>query len=175
MPGERPPAADDDGESAVTSDASGRGQTAQDFALGMTVFLLTAAFVFAFLPALTVGSDPGPGVGAESAAQRASGTLLADLDDGGGAALDATATATFFSSPGDPGPALGLDDRYSANVTVLDAASGEPVTISPGGSPVRLATGPAAADRVTATHRRLVRVPGAAACDPTCHLVVHVW
>ncbi|ELY87602.1 hypothetical protein C483_16923 [Natrialba hulunbeirensis JCM 10989] len=59
-----------------------RGQTTQDFAVGIGIFILAIAFVFSFLPSLITPFD-SPAGGAETAqADRIADQVVADLADG---------------------------------------------------------------------------------------------
>ncbi|WP_227354175.1 DUF7287 family protein [Haladaptatus salinisoli] len=117
-----------------------RGQTSIDFLVGMSVFLLTVAFVFAALPntfAPFAGDDGADVLAADRvAAHLAEGTLARE---GRPNVLNATCTEQFFDEDV-PGPchqsnlndALGVGPTRRVNVTIesdeaLVYAAGPPV------------------------------------------------
>lgn len=66
----------------ISVSLSDRGQTTQDFAIGIGVFLLSIAFVFSYIPSLTTPFD-SPAGGAETAqADRIADRLVHDLSAG---------------------------------------------------------------------------------------------
>lgn len=66
---------------SISISVQDRGQTTQDFAIGIGVFLLSVAFVFSYLPSLTTPFDSSVG-GAETAqADRIADRIVADLSD----------------------------------------------------------------------------------------------
>ncbi|MFC7234481.1 DUF7287 family protein [Halosegnis marinus] len=104
---------------------SARGQTTLDFAVGVSVFLLTVGFVFLFVPSVFAPFEvvQGTPVTADRAATHLVDGLLAGESPG---ALAPACTVGFFADaprpgcPYSPGPvsdALGLGDG-SARVTV---------------------------------------------------------
>ncbi|WP_142856627.1 DUF7287 family protein [Salinigranum halophilum] len=130
MTSRRPPAV----ASATTPTDADRGQTTIDFAVGATLFLLTMAFVFAFVPVMfqpfaTSQSDP-------LVADRVANRLATDVlgDSGEPYVLNATCTQEFFASNSPPAGcsyaydtasdhpnlALGVDADTTLNVTVVD-------------------------------------------------------
>ncbi|WP_152040687.1 DUF7287 family protein [Salinigranum salinum] len=110
-----------------------RGQTTIDFAVGATLFLLTMAFVFTFVPVMfqpfaTSQSDP---LVADRVANRLATDVLGDPAEP--YVLDETCTTAFFAS--NPAPsgcsylysasshpyvALGVEDDTRINVTLVD-------------------------------------------------------
>ncbi|TYL37688.1 hypothetical protein CV102_15230 [Natronococcus pandeyae] len=65
----------------ISVSLSDRGQTTQDFAIGIGVFLLSIAFVFSYIPSLTTPFD-SPAGGAETAqADRIADRLVHSLSD----------------------------------------------------------------------------------------------
>ncbi|PSP55251.1 hypothetical protein BRC82_06695 [Halobacteriales archaeon QS_1_67_19] len=99
---------------------SSRAQTSIDFVVGMSVFLLTVAFVVGFLPGVF---EPftASGEGDVLAADRTA-ALLADqslAESGTAGRLNATCTAEFFDADGAVG-----DCRFDADAADLDAALG---------------------------------------------------
>ena len=132
-----------------TPAAAARGQTGFDFIVGMSVFLVTIGFVFAFVPGMfapleTASADM---VTADRAAGHLTeGLLVEDVARPG--ILNATCTEAFFDTSGgadcrfdvdssDLTGALGIDD--SATVNVSFEADGSVATLDGD----RLAAGPA--------------------------------
>lgn len=108
-----------------------RGQTLPDFAVGIAIFLLTIAFIFVFIPELTLPfeSQEQPVV-AERAATTLDNHLLAT--EGSPSELNETCTLAFFlddeancsTLPDEPvTEQLGIASVYSVNVTLRDAPS----------------------------------------------------
>lgn len=159
-----------------TSWAGARGQTSIDFAIGASVFLLTVAFVVAFLPGTF---EPFTDSGAEdvvvadrTADLLAEQLLVAPTAPG---VLDEECTAEFFDAEGDgPGglsdcgyttdaadldTALGLGSGLGANVTIEENNTVQSVTHD--GSSVSLAAGPELPDRGSVVvSRRVVLLDG---------------
>ncbi|WP_137287130.1 DUF7287 family protein [Halorussus salinisoli] len=99
-----------------------RAQTSIDFVVGMSVFLLTVAFVVAFLPGVFEPfTDGGEGevLASDRTATLLSEQLLAEPAKPG--ALNATCTAEFFSETDD-----GTIDacRFDADASNLESALG---------------------------------------------------
>lgn len=123
------------GERSRSSTHRDRGQTTLDFAVGVTLFLLTMAFVFTFVPVMfqpfeTSQSDP---LVADRVANRLATDILGDPAEP--YVLDETCTEVFFngSNPGaygcpheydgasaHPNLALGVDEDTRINVTLVD-------------------------------------------------------
>jgi hypothetical protein len=178
-------------------ESGGRGQTTIDFAVGMSVFLLTVAFTFAFVPGLLDPFD-GRAPGGTAAAERVADDTAMGLlgDPSAPRVLDVSCTVAFFegTTPGECGlgsgtlaDQVGLDDRYRLNVSIeRNDASGErrcwnrgedggPAgLVSPSASTcdVRLSRGDAVStsEGSVATARRVVSF-----ADRDVTLVVRVW
>lgn len=164
-----------------------RGQTMPDFIVAMGIFLLTVAFVFAFVPQMTVPySEQETPVVAERVASDLAEDRLADSPS----VLDEECTLAFFGHADDAGcpfdanhtlnEQLGVSRWYSVNVTLRRNVTGGPdleVLCGDGGSvgscgTDRLAAGPAVPrdGRSVSTARRAVYVDGQHAI-----LEVRVW
>lgn len=156
-----------------------RGQTAFDFFVGMSVFLVTLSIVLAFVPTMVqpFDSEAGPNmvVADRSAALLAEDLLVADVASPG--VLNTTCTVDFFDDDPDVADcrftqdgsnlvdALAVDPYTSVNVTVESAGTVLTVdshALQAGRSP------PVTADVVSA--RRAVLVDGSRAI-----LRVRVW
>ena len=74
-----------------------RGQTTQDFAVGVGVFLLTVAFVLAYVPTALPQPASDPTASREAQADRVADEIVDNLSVAGtGTRLDATRTERFF-------------------------------------------------------------------------------
>ena len=151
-----------------------RGQTTQDFAVGISVFLLTTAFLFAFLPTIFAPFDSDRSASDVSQADRVAATFVENFSvDGKPGQLNASETEGFFAAGGD-GDAL--RDRYSlpttsrVNVTVR-TQNGSVIKDNSG---TVLARGDEYDDDVSASSSRIVTFDEDV-CDPSCRLVVRVW
>jgi hypothetical protein len=110
--------------------SSERAQTSIDFVVGMSVFLLTVAFVVAFLPGVfepfTQGGE-GEVLAADRTASLLAEQVLAEPTDPG--VFDPACTAEFFDAEGDgAGGVSGC--QYSTDASDLDAALGLGATTS---------------------------------------------
>ena len=158
-----------------------RGQTTIDFATGIGLFVLVAAFVVAFVPGIFVPFDGGSDVGA---ADRVAESLATDRlgDPRTPYVLNATCTAGFFeqlrndtfSAPSacrfdttirDPARLSGLD-ATDLNVTVERLRGG---VVASGGTTLAAGPTPPTAGSVT-TARRVVLLGGT-----QYRLVVRAW
>jgi len=129
-----------DGQGADSTASGARGQTTFDFALGMSIFLLSLAFVLVFVPGMfdpfTAGTQEetvAVNRVADELAQRALGNATTPYE------LDAGCTRAFFAGGTGTGcefsgatieEQVGVEDRQRVNVTVtgnLSAATGPDV------------------------------------------------
>ncbi|MDF9746367.1 DUF7287 family protein [Natrinema salsiterrestre] len=152
-----------------------RGQTTQDFAVGIGVFLLAIAFVFSFLPSVITPYDSSVG-GAETAqADRIADLIVHDVSTEtpneiarGGfgsryAKENLTAELGLRASDSDNV----VFDRVNVSVETFD---GNPVDTS------QLSGGEVYDDQSAASSARIVTLdPASNKCDPACRLVVRVW
>lgn len=143
-----------------------RGQTTMDFAAGISIFLVTVAFAFAFLPGIFTpftGSGVGDPITANSVADELAADRLADPADP--YVLDESATVAFFTND------TALEDRLtvgqfdSVNVT-LENDSG-PITID---GETAAEGNPVPSNRDVTTAWRVVSFRG-----DQLELVVRVW
>lgn len=159
--------------------AGDRGQTPQDFALGVGIFLFAVAFAFSVLPGLATPFETDVGGDEAVRANQVADTAVAHLTLADETPrLNATRTVTFFRFhpvSSDLRRFFGLASTAGVNVTVrnesgivrLTDATGTPVRLAAGGDPP--------ADRPTAASVRLVTSSPGPPCDPVCRLAVHVW
>lgn len=172
-------------------EARQRGQTTFDFIIGISIFLVTIAFIFAFFPELidpVSGSQENPVV-AERAARTLAGGLIGSPIEL--ATLNQTCTEAFFTQSGGSQcgfdtsnsvqQQLGIPPHVDVNVTLEREIQGEPGTellctdgadieTCPGGD--RLAVGesvPQSGNTIVSA-RRTVFVDGEDAL-----LVVRIW
>ncbi|MFC4249332.1 hypothetical protein ACFOZ7_20775 [Natribaculum luteum] len=172
----------------VSVSFDGRGQTTQDFAVGIGIFLLAIAFVFAYLSTLLTPFSSPVG-GAESAqADRIAATIVDDLSETDQPNhLNATAFDETYGhqSSADLASELGLqsaDDDVAidrVNVTIRQLAADEDdrdlVTDDDG---TTLRAGDQYQNQSAASAGRVVTVYTETdddVCDPACRLVVRVW
>jgi len=174
-----------------------RAQTTIDFAIGTSVFLITVAFVVAFVPGIFQPFADGP---QEELAgiDRVADTLVYDLLDGGddGATLDRRCTVAFFDGDSsDTGcnfddsesfaAQVGLSAGHHANVTLVvgDPDGGEPNAVCSDGTRITVsdtdtcpsgfaldAGEPLPADGASVIGRRVVYVDGT-----TATVIVRMW
>lgn len=159
---------------AQTSPRTGRAQTTIDFLVGMSVFLLTVAFVIGFLPTVFEpfsAADEGHALAGDRTAALLAEHLLAEPAKP--TILDAGCTAEFFDADGAVG-----DCRFGDDAADLEAALGVGpttavnVTVEEGGSVLNgLSAGPTppTSESVT-TARRVVLLDG-----EERDLFVRVW
>ncbi|MFC6614739.1 hypothetical protein ACFQAS_07180 [Halopenitus salinus] len=164
-----------------------RAQTALDFAIGASVFLVVVAFVVAFIPGLLA---PFEAVEPTQAADRFAITLAGDLltDPASGPAdgrvIDPVCTAAFFTQMQDDATETTdcrfdgddtdlrstLATDHAVNVTI-ENRTGEIATMEYDGENTPLRAGPSAGGRAQVTVSRQVVL-----LDGRSHrLVVRVW
>ncbi|MGM0388339.1 MAG: DUF7287 family protein [Natrinema limicola] len=149
-----------------------RGQTTQDFVVGIGVFLLAIAFVFSFFPALVTPYDSSVG-GAETAqADRIADRIVNDTSTGTPNELNETEFDKRYRS-GDLTEELGL---RSSNDNAIDQVN---VTVTELNETVAIdddwTAGDAYDDQAAASSARIVTTNDGSDCEPACRLVVRVW
>jgi hypothetical protein len=175
-----------------------RGQTTQDFAVGISVFLLTVTFAFTFVPSTVTpfGSPVTDAIPAKSdrvastvvdryAASDGSRTLnltkltdsdLVDSDSEG--AVNATGPNQISGQ--DLRDLFGLRDTAQVNVTI-ETRDGEIVQAEYDSSSASSGTEPLTGgddypqNQAAASTTRIIRLPGVDGCETGCLLVVRVW
>ncbi|WP_254763484.1 DUF7287 family protein [Natrinema marinum] len=149
-----------------------RGQTTQDFAVGIGIFLLAIAFVFAFLPSVITPFDSSVG-GAETAQADRIADLIVHNTSTGGNNISKSEFDTRYTKS-DLTAELGL---RKANGNTIDQVNvsveylGNSSTIGPpsdwtGGDEYDSQSAASAARIITTDDPR---------CKPACRLVVRVW
>jgi hypothetical protein len=150
-----------------------RGQTLQDFILGVTVFILTVTFVFGifpgFLEPLTAGTDTADRVQSDRIAQ----TMVQKQSVSGQQnVLSASDLRSITSnSQSDLRDRYSLPQQASINVTVRDIETNEIVAY--GGQ--KLATDEKSLNRSAGSVARVIKLDDDSICRPGCRLVVKVW
>lgn len=158
-----------------------RGQTSQDYALGIGIFLLTLSFVIGFFPSVLEPYDTGAGAAESATANRVADAIIAAVESGGGANdLDSTAAAAYFRSnlsESNVGSNLSLREGTSLNATVVTLNRSSTVSVTgPSGNPVVLAGGDDYDNQSAVTVSRVITMKDdVAVCRPACRLVVRVW
>lgn len=151
-----------------------RAQTAQDFAVGIGLFLLAVAFVFGFVPYVISPYDAGASAAQHSQADRAATNVVGDLSQPERPnELNATATAAYFgdvNSADDLRNRTGLPFDVRINASIRNVMDGDVVSSGDwsAGDGYRERFG-----GVSAT--RIVRTDDPGTCEPACRLIVRVW
>lgn len=152
-----------------------RAQTAQDFAVGISIFLLAVGFVFAFVPTAITPLESGTGASEAAQADRTATIVVGNLSvEGEPNHLAEDAIDDAFSAGGQFEDAEAIRERtglpFSArvNVTVENVTTGDPERADWTSGNVHREGQPAAAAS------RIVRTDGQS-CDPACRIVVRVW
>ena len=112
-----------------------RGQTLPDFAIGISIFLITVSFIIVFVPQLTLPfEDTEQPVVAERTATDLESALLSDPDMQ--SHLNESCTLAFFSQSGTTScpfetdepieTQVGIDPSYSINVSLRETPSDSP-------------------------------------------------
>lgn len=123
-----------------------RGQLVQDYALGISLFLITMAFVAVFIPNLLTPfsdvGDEGELIKTERTADHLLDRVLVEQTDQTFAVLDRQCTAAFFSGTVEPecprgdeygegmSEFFGLRDFDNVNITVVEPDTGNIATVT---------------------------------------------
>lgn len=168
-----------------------RGQTTPDFVIGISVFLVTIAFIVAFIPQMLVPyQDQDHAAVTERVAGTLTGTLLGSVESESASVLNESCTVAFLTQTDGTGcpfntttaltTQVGIESHYAVNVTLKRDVAGGPApdilcandgAIGTCGTD-RLAVGPSVPtdSRSVATTQRTVFINGT---DAT--LEVTVW
>ena len=173
-----------------------RGQTTQDFAVGISVFLLTVTFTFAFVPSTVTpfGSPVTDAIPAKS--DRVAATVVDTYaEDGSARTLNLTELTDSDLSDSDSdgvlngtSPAVvsgqdirdmfGLRDTAQVNITIQtrggDIVQAEYDAGGPGLEPL-VGGDDYPGNQAAASTTRVIRLPGVDGCRTGCLLVVRVW
>ncbi|ELY98871.1 hypothetical protein C482_11358 [Natrialba chahannaoensis JCM 10990] len=164
-----------------------RGQTTQDFVVGIGIFILAIAFVFSFLPSLITPFD-SPAGGAETAqADRIADQVVANLSESQQAnEIERTAFDSRYASADDSTLAERIGLRANADGHVYDNVNISIEVLNPQDAGSRyvdtdeLAAGDTYDNQSAASASRIVTVveedgTDVSGCDPACRLVVRTW
>lgn len=164
--------------------ADDRGQTVQDFAIGASVFLLTIAFVFAFIPTLFTPFEDDVAAGLGSQASRTAASIVdnGSIDGRSNWMTQSSAQEAIVpdeNGDGTYGASEDLQNKYDlpetsqVNVTVTpmppddeSIIDGDLTTLPIPIGDDDLASGDEFRDRPAATVSRIVVVEGVPECDP---------
>ncbi len=167
--------------SGATFGGDERAQTVQDFAVGISIFLLVVGAVFLLFPTLFTPyeqaiADEGPDSQADRIAM-----LIADNVSGDEATNELTSDEIeYWFENGDFTGAVGVSDNSQVNVTMTTMGTGSDDPIKDGGGN-QLAVGPNPDNQDAATASRIVTVgdavsiAGPEGSAPAYRLVVRVW
>ena len=84
----------------VSSQSTNRGQTTQDYAVGIGVFLLAIAFVFSFLPTVMMPFDSSVSSAETAQADRIAGQIIDNMSTGTGNEINASKFKETYTSDG---------------------------------------------------------------------------
>ncbi|QCC49999.1 DUF7287 family protein [Halapricum salinum] len=145
-----------------------RGQTLQDFAVGVGIFLIAFIFVLSLFPGLLTPFQSSASGAERAQAEQVSTQMLNTLSDG--SAPNHLNTAELTTVLG--GSEADLLDRYG-----LPIAANINVTVETlDGTRNIYTTNNEVGDREVATSARIVTLDGDNPdCEPACRLVVRVW
>jgi len=145
-----------------------RGQTLQDYAIGVSVFLLAAAFVVSFIPTLFTPFTAPVDASQTAQADRYAAEVLSEITQSDSTnTLDGTETDAFFSNESS------VDRIPTAELSDVN------VTLVAGNGTTQQAVGPPYQGRSTAAATRVV-IPEAGydgnhSCTATCRIEVRLW
>lgn len=156
-----------------------RGQTPQDFAIGMSIFLLAVLTVLAFVPSIFTPFT-APETAVDGQADRASTAVMGELTvDGSSTTLSNSTTEIWFNTSqqqptDDFAASLGLESYRDVNVTItrLDGSNASHVVEL---NNTNLTAGEPYDGEPSSTMVRIVRIPDSDECSPACRMVVRVW
>lgn len=156
---------------------TGRGQTQQDYLIGISLLILTMIGVFALVPGIFQPFEDPVGESEQDTAERLADTLIANTS------VDGSETVLSWSDHRSgwglesavESPRLdrllersGIENRL-VNVTVRD---GEDRILGSSGA---AASSYNASEEAAATTVRVIRFGDAGSCTQSCRLVVRVW
>jgi uncharacterized protein (UPF0333 family) len=147
-----------------------RGQTLQDYALGIGIFILSVAIVLSFIPSILAPFNAPIGDSVTARADRSSDRLTYSLSEAEQLnVLNVTETENFFanqSSSTEVREYLGLSKTTNVNVTIHDPSTDNVATVNS----VQLAAGEPYGDTPIAASSRIVLVEG-----QPYRLTVRLW
>ena len=151
---------------SVGQEDGNRGQTTQDFAVGMSLFLIAVTVVFGLVPTVLVPYDSGATGSQAAQADRVATTVLEQTTVAGTSqTLDSTELEDTPRDEAGLQAAAGLGPTTNVNVTLRHIEDDR--IVHSAGAPVPT-------NRDTTTRTRIVRTTDNS-CEPACRLVVEVW
>ena len=150
-----------------------RGQTTQDFIVGIGVFILAVAFVFSFLPTMLTPFDSSTSGGQTAQADRVADRVVHDLST-------ESETPNEISWDG----ADDLEDDQVERLGLRTNENGDPIErVNVSLQPLDESTtvesfGPVYDDQSAASSARIVmaeNIDDPEECEPACRLVVRIW
>lgn len=152
-----------------------RGQTTQDYAVGISILLLTLVGVFIFVPAVFQPIEEPVERNSHTQAQELADSIIEEYSVGGTQnTLDHQRLSMLTGTqdlPSELRDDAGLWTR-SANVTVVDQRQQRGIYNDPTFTTGSWLYG----DQATATVTRIVRFQNESRCgDGTCRMIVRVW
>lgn len=150
-----------------------RGQTLQDYTIGIGIFLLAVTFVFATLTGFLAPFTSGVSAEEKAQADQLADAVVANYSEDAPNRLNATRLETMLNQSDETIASwYGLPETVNINVTVQTLNSS--VFVERSSRP--LGSENSVAGQSTASAARIVTIdedlPG---CDPACRLVVKVW
>ncbi|MFW5905801.1 MAG: DUF7287 family protein [Halodesulfurarchaeum sp.] len=161
----------------ATVTRSDRGQTPQDFAVGISIFLITVTFVFAFVPSVLQPSQAGAEATLTTEADRVASSIVSNLSAPGRPNhLDESRVEEFVDAYDDGNTSrfrtdYGLSTYTQVNVTIR-TSNGSGTVDDPSGDPYRFGDEYRNQEGVVVQRVVTMDTPG---CDDGCHLIVRVW
>ena len=152
-----------------------RGQTTQDFIVGIGVFILAVAFVFSFLPTMLTPFDSSTSGGETAQADRVADRLVHNLSDGTANEINGNQLENYDDDH-NVSKALGLRTNQDGDpierVNVSLQPLNERATVK--------GFGPEYDNQSAASSARIVSVESGSIedddeCEPACRLVVRIW
>ncbi|WP_226040884.1 hypothetical protein [Natrinema sp. DC36] len=152
-----------------------RGQTTQDFAVGIGVFLLAIAFVFSFLPSVITPFDSSVG-GAETAqADRIADLVVHNVSTETANEINGTKFNTTYAN-GNLTETLGLRSSNGNRIDRVNVRIEKLKSKTSIGDPGEWTAGDTYENQSAASSARIVTIDGDPSdCNPACRLVVRVW
>lgn len=150
-----------------------RGQTLHDFALGVSVFLVTVSVVLTMIPGIFAPFSASTQSQHSVVADQVASGVLDDLtEDGRRNHLDTAGTDAFFDGSTVPGTAADLRNRYR-----LERFTKVNVELVTGDESFSI--GDDYEGEAVASTQRVVTMNGTGdggwSCSPSCRIIVRVW
>ena len=146
----------------VSLSLSARGQTTQDFVVGIGIFLLAVAFVFSFVPSIITPYTAA--TTAETAqADRIADAIVSEYDEGHNE-LDLSEFEDDFDASDYGIREVDETDIDRVSVEIRDADDDQIET-----------AGHDHDDQSAGTATRVITTTDEGECDPSCRLIVRVW